>query len=155
MPSFGSVLSCLALGVRFLDQISKSSTTLDDIKLNKSDVLFLIDQSIQLIISQTSLLEGWKFLLHKFLDHLHYVIQIPILVFPLQKVIFKMKDVVKMILCFKTRGKWNNYKLSKPYEKIFNLKKVDEKRKFKGVGTVQKLSWCWIGRLYLICAKKF
>ena len=64
MPSFGSVLSCLALGVRFLDQISKSSTTLDDIKLNKSDVLFLIDQSIQLIISQTSLLEGLKFLIY-------------------------------------------------------------------------------------------
>ena len=56
MPSFGSILACLALGVRFLDKISKSLTAVDEIKMNKCDVMFLIDQSIQLILSQSSLL---------------------------------------------------------------------------------------------------
>lgn len=57
LPSYGAAMSCLSLGVGLLERCTKST---DDVKFKKQDVMYMIDQSLNLIMSQAAILVSSK-----------------------------------------------------------------------------------------------
>lgn len=53
LPSYGAAMSCLSLGVGLLERCTKST---EDVNFKKQDVMYMIDQSLNLIMSQAAIL---------------------------------------------------------------------------------------------------
>jgi len=53
LPSYGAAMSCLSLGVGLLERCTKST---EEVKFKKQDVMYMIDQSLNLIMSQAAIL---------------------------------------------------------------------------------------------------
>ena len=53
LPSYGAAMSCLSLGVGLLERCTKST---EEVNFKKQDVMYMIDQSLNLIMSQAAIL---------------------------------------------------------------------------------------------------
>ena len=59
LPSYGAAMSCLSLGVGLLERCTKST---EEVHFKKQDVMYMIDQSLNLIMSQAAILVSFIYI---------------------------------------------------------------------------------------------